>query len=181
MRQPGLVGENHSGETVFRPHRTHELLRSLSNLVFALLHAAAGIEREHDGDGIHRLLERVDFLLDAVFEHIEIVRRHTNELQLRILYRELDTWPDRRWFRRKVTCTRARLESVRDFDVDLAPRTIDALIQRRVRDQIAITGVGCDLLGGFDDFCVARRQEDATTSALRETAQQIFTAQRYPR
>ena len=41
-------------------------------------HAAAGIEREHDRDRRHGLLEGVHLLGDAVFEHHEIIARQSS-------------------------------------------------------------------------------------------------------
>ena len=55
-----LVAEHQQRELVFLLQRRHEVLRARDDVRFFLLHAAARVEREHDGDVLDRLLERLE-------------------------------------------------------------------------------------------------------------------------
>ena len=144
MREERLVGERDQRELVFRPDGGDELARRLLHRRRALLHAAAGVEIEHDRDGIHRLLKGVDGLRHAVFEHFEIVGGDVDELVRRVGDPEFHRGMKRRRTRREVAGARAHAVALRHRDRHLTPQAVLALIGRRVGDQVAAVRVGGD-------------------------------------
>jgi hypothetical protein len=70
VREDRRVREQQHAEGVLGPERFDERQRGGPDAVSGLGHAAAGVEREHDGNRRHRLLEGVDVLSNAVFEDL---------------------------------------------------------------------------------------------------------------
>ena len=68
VREHDLVAERQQRELVFLLQRRHEVLRAGDDVRLLLLHAAARVEREHDGDVLDGLLERLERLDVAIFE-----------------------------------------------------------------------------------------------------------------
>ena len=46
------------------------------------LHAAAGVDRQHDSDRCDRFLKRIERLRDSVFAHLEVVNRDVHRLTI---------------------------------------------------------------------------------------------------
>ena len=80
--------------------------RGFLDCIGRLDHAAAGIERQHDRDRRHRLLEGIHLLGDAIFEDDEIAERQIHELTVLVGGSELERRPDRRRRRGEVACAR---------------------------------------------------------------------------
>jgi hypothetical protein len=68
----GLVGKHDQADLILGPHGVDEFAGGLLCASGTLLHAAAGIQRQHEGDRLHRFLKDIDLLTHAAFEHLDV-------------------------------------------------------------------------------------------------------------
>src|SRR4029453_10270454 len=130
MGEQGTIRKHERRELVFGPDRPSKFPGRLLNGFSAFLHAAAGIESHDNGNGIDRFLKGIDFLLDAVFEHLEIVRNDIDE-PFCICHGEFHRRTDRWRARSKITGSGSDLQPSGDIEGDLPPTYVLLLVRRR--------------------------------------------------